>query len=68
MHFDRGIRKNGKTHAKISDSVCNDLYSNDFVNGDQQPNIDNVEVTAFCLGVTSHFLQTMQKQSTVTSE
>ncbi len=30
MHFDRkvwGIRKNGKTNAKISDSVCKDLYS-----------------------------------------
>ncbi len=30
MHFDRkgwGIRKNGKTHAIISDSVCNGLYS-----------------------------------------
>ncbi len=39
-----------------------------FVNGDQQPNTDNVEVTAFCFGVTSHFLQTMQKQSTVTSK
>ncbi len=28
MHFDRkewGIRKNGKAHAKISDSVCNGL-------------------------------------------
>ncbi len=39
-----------------------------FVKGDQQTNIDNVEVTAFCLGVTSHFFQTMQKQSTVTSK
>ncbi len=30
MHFDRKgwrIRKNGKTHAKISDSVCNGLNS-----------------------------------------
>ncbi len=33
MHFDRkgwGIRKNGKTHVKISDSVCNDLESEIF--------------------------------------
>ncbi len=43
-------------------------YYNDFVNGDQQPNIDNVEITVFCLGVTSHFLKTMQRQSTVTSK
>ena len=42
------------------------VYYNDFVNGDQQLNIDNVEVTAFCLGMTSHFLLTIQRQSTVT--
>ncbi len=28
----------------------------------------NVEVTAICLGVTSHFLQTVQKQSTISIE
>ncbi len=39
-----------------------------WLNGDQQPNIDNVEVTVFCLGVTSHILQAMQRQSKVTSK